>query len=188
MQNRFFLKEPSQRCLSCWIWSLGSTSGGRPTRVTPGGTPRRVIPLWLGSDHTKPPWCGQLALGPLLRSKLSNAIVSLGISTHPLPDPSQMSSSLTPNATAPYVAFSILLPRKCSKAYLYQACLLMFLLGERPVSGRLLPSYPQLLQMKPTVNPSPDISWKWLISQINRMGSNIKIFLKNSRVVIEWQI
>lgn len=40
--------------------------------------------------HT-PPWCGQLALGPLLGSKLSNAIVSLGISIHPLPDPSQMS-------------------------------------------------------------------------------------------------
>lgn len=31
----------------------------------------------------------------------------------------------------------------------------------RPVSERPLPSsYPQPLQMKPTLNPSPDISWK----------------------------
>lgn len=68
---------------------------------------------------------------------------------------------LTPSATALYMAFSILVPRKCSKAQVYQASLLMFSLGGRPVSERPLPSsYPQPLQMKPTLNPSPDISWK----------------------------
>lgn len=46
----------------------------------------------------------------------------------------------------------------------------------------------QFWQEKALARPSLDRSWKWLISQIKLNELNIKIFLKNSRVVKEWQI
>lgn len=62
----------------------------------------------------------QSALGPLLGSKFGNEIVSLGdIYLSPLlPGPSKCPSPppWTPIPTILYVAFSALLPRKCSKA------------------------------------------------------------------------
>lgn len=129
------------------------------------------------------PLVWSISTQPVLGAKAGNAIVSLGeiYSPPPTPDPSQMSilSSITPHCYYTPCGLSALLPRKCSKAETHQVCCPRFPLAGRPVFRRALhSSHPQLLQRKPTVNPSPDIPWKWLISQINWMGSNIKIFLK----------
>lgn len=118
--------------------------------------------LWIS---TRPPCWG-------LRLAMPQFLWETSIHLHPPKTHPKCPSSLpfTPIATTPN-GLSALLPGKCSKAprSLQQVDLYL---------GGALPSHPQLLQRKPTVNSSPDIPWKWLISQINWMGSNIKIFFK----------